>query len=134
MAETKNQYREGIGRRKQARARVRITPAKKTSIAVNDRALEDYFPTEDMRKMVHQPFAVEGIDGAYTVTAHVEGGGVHSQAEAVRLGLSRALVEEIPEARKPLKQEGYLKRDPRSKERRKFGLKKARKSPQWSKR
>lgn len=134
MAETKSRYREGIGRRKEARARVRLTPASKMSVVVNGKEVHEYFPTISMQKMLKEPFDVEGIDGTYTITVHVEGGGVHSQAEAVRLGISRALVEEIPDVRKSLKKEGYLKRDPRSKERRKFGLKKARKSPQWSKR
>lgn len=133
MDKTKKKYIEAIGRRKTATARVRITPATKNSYLINDKELNAYFPTEELQKIVTSVFAV--VDKAqYAVSVHVKGSGIHSQAEAVRHGLARALVI-IDEADKTtLKQEGYLKRDPRAKERRKFGLKKARKAPQWSKR
>ncbi len=132
MATTKKQYIETIGRRKTATARVRISDATKASYVINDKELAAYFPTEELQKIVTDPFKLTGK--AYAVSVHVKGSGIHSQAEAVRHGLSRALVVEDEADKTTLKQEGFLKRDPRSKERRKFGLKKARKSPQWSKR
>ena len=124
----KKKYIETIGRRKTATARVRITPAAKASYVINDLALETYFPTAELQKIVTDPFKV--ADKAYAV----KGSGIHSQAEAVRHGISRGLVKEDESDKTKLKSEGFLKRDPRSKERRKFGLKKARKAPQWSKR
>lgn len=129
---TKKQYTEAIGRRKTATARVRISAASKASYVINDKELASYFPTEELQKIVTDPFTVS--KKAYAVSVHVNGSGIHSQAEAVRHGISRALVIEDESDKTTLKQEGFLKRDPRSKERRKFGLKKARKSPQWSKR
>lgn len=132
MATTKKQYTETIGRRKTATARVRISPATKASYLINDKELAVYFPTEELQKVVTDPFTL--TEKAYAVSVHVKGSGIHSQAEAVRHGLARALVVEDEADKTKLKQEGFLKRDPRSKERRKFGLKKARKSPQWSKR
>ncbi|HTH93254.1 MAG TPA: 30S ribosomal protein S9 [Candidatus Paceibacterota bacterium] len=133
MATTaKKQYIETIGRRKTATARVRLSAASKASYVINDKELAVYFPTEELQKIVTDPFAIS--KKAYAVSVHVKGSGIHSQAEAVRHGISRALVVEDEADKVALKQEGFLKRDPRSKERRKFGLKKARKSPQWSKR
>ncbi|MEO5646225.1 MAG: 30S ribosomal protein S9 [Candidatus Paceibacterota bacterium] len=132
MTATKKQYVETIGRRKTATARVRITEASKASYVINDKDLATYFPTEELQKIVTDPFKI--ADKAYAVSVHVKGSGIHSQAEAVRHGLARALVVEDESDKTKLKQEGFLKRDPRSKERRKFGLKKARKAPQWSKR
>lgn len=134
MATTKT-YIEGIGRRKTASARVRIVPAKSQSVVVNEKPLADYFSAAALQKDVLSVFDTEdaGI-GAYEVSAKVAGGGLSSQAEAIRLGIARALVKEKPDRRIPLKRAGYLKRDPRSVERKKFGLRKARKSPQWSKR
>jgi small subunit ribosomal protein S9 len=131
MATTKK-YTEAIGRRKTATARVRLSTATKASYTVNDKELATYFPTEELQKIITDPFAISGK--AYAVSVHVKGSGIHSQAEAVRHGIARALVIEDESDKTKLKQEGFLKRDPRSKERRKFGLKKARKSPQWSKR
>ena len=129
------QYIEGIGRRKTASARVRITPAKEQSILVNDKALAEYFAAEALQKDVLSVLDTEdAAAGTYTITAKVHGGGLSSQAEAIRLGIARALVKEDVERRVPLKKAGFLKRDPRSVERKKFGLKKARKSGQWSKR
>ena len=135
MAATKSVYVEGIGRRKTATARVRLTPAKETTILVNEKSLEEYFShlalVKDVKSVLETKDA--GIED-YTITAHVSGGGISSQAEAIRLGIARALVKEKAERRSPLKLLGFLKRDPRSVERKKFGLRKARKAPAWSKR
>lgn len=132
MEKTKKRYIETIGRRKTATARVRITEASKASYMINDKELAEYFPTAELQKIVTDPFKI--TEKAYSVSVHVKGSGIHSQAEAVRHGISRGLVKEDESDKTKLKQEGFLKRDPRSKERRKFGLKKARKAPQWSKR
>jgi small subunit ribosomal protein S9 len=134
MAATKT-YIEGIGRRKTATARVRLTPAAKTEITVNGKALNDYFGNlshqKDILSVLDTPDA--GIE-TYTITAKVLGGGISSQAESVRLGIARSLVKEKAERRVPLKILGFLKRDPRSVERKKPGLRKSRKRPAWSKR
>ena len=127
-------YIEAVGRRKTATARVRITPSKETTVVVNEKSLQDYFGLLNLSHVVLSVFKVEDTIGNYTVTARVSGGGLSSQAESIRLGIARALVKETPDRRKSLKKEGYLKRDPRSKERKKFGLRKARRRPQWSKR
>lgn len=133
MDKTKKKYTETIGRRKTSTARVRVTAAPKISYTINDKELAVYFPTEELQKIVAGPFStIEG--SSFSVTVKVSGGGIHSQAEAVRHGIARALVKENEDDKTKLKGEGYLKRDPRAKERRKFGLKKARKAPQWSKR
>lgn len=138
MPETKDRYIEAVGRRKTSTARVRITEGSKTNFTVNGRELKDYFKTEESRRLIGDPIVNGVITGKpamkWSVEAHVSGGGAHSQAEAIRHGLARALVESDAELRPKLKTLGYLKRDPRAKERRKFGLKKARKAPQWSKR
>ncbi|MEM9336298.1 MAG: 30S ribosomal protein S9 [Patescibacteria group bacterium] len=128
-------YIEGIGRRKTATARVRLTPAKETKITVNDRPFEEYFPHESLRQVVMSVLGTEeaGIEH-YEVSVHISGSGIAAQADAVRLGIARALVKEKADRRTTLKKAGYLKRDPRSVERKKFGLKKARKRPAWSKR
>ena len=131
MAKDK-EYIETVGRRKTATARVRITPAKSTTIIVNNKNMSDYFPLAIMDDTIHAPFKTVG--GTFTVTALVKGGGQKAQAEAVRLGISRALVEMDAAYRKDLKVKGFLKRDPRAKERKKFGLVAARRAPQWSKR
>lgn len=125
-------YTEAIGRRKTASARVRISEAKSASMTVNGRPADEYFPLEAMVKTALSPMQTLGV--AYAVTVKVAGGGHKAQAEAVRHGLSRAIIAIVPEQRKDLKVRGYLKRDPRAKERKKFGLKGARRSPQWSKR
>ena len=132
MATKALMYTEAIGRRKTASARVRITAAKNSSMVVNGKPAEDYFPLIGMVKTAFAPLTILGA--TYSVSVQVKGGGHKAQAEAVRLGISRAMIEIIPEQRKDLKVRGFLKRDPRAKERRKFGFKKARKSPQWSKR
>ena len=132
-------YVETIGRRKTSTARVRIWPAAKTSFTINGKDAKEYFKTEEQRRLIGDPI-IKGLSGQekvnnkWMVEVKISGGGVHSQAEAVRHGLARALVLFDAELRHKLKSLGYLKRDPRAKERRKFGLKKARKAPQWSKR
>lgn len=134
MEDTKSaKYIEAVGRRKTAVARVRLTPASKNSFVINEKDLDTYFPTEEMRLIVTSAVK-EAKAGTYKVSAKLVGGGIHSQSEALRHAISRALVKEDPHTRGALKKAGMLKRDPRSKERRKFGLKKARKAPQWSKR
>jgi small subunit ribosomal protein S9 len=132
--ETSKKYFEATGRRKTSVARVRIFPSSKTSYTINDKELLEYFPTEELRLTVKDPIAKSKIAGKFKITAKILGGGVASQADAMRHGIARALVEYDMELRKKMKHLGFLKRDPRSKERRKFGLKKARKAPQWSKR
>lgn len=135
MVTTSKKYTEGIGRRKTGSARVRLTPANATSVIVNGKKLEDYFKHQSHINDVISVLKTENADiGDYEVTVTVFGGGLSAQAEAIRLGIARALVEEKNDRRTTLKKAGYLKRDPRSVERKKFGLKKARRAPQWSKR
>jgi small subunit ribosomal protein S9 len=136
---SKERYIEAVGRRKTSTARVRITASSKASFIVNNKDAKEYFRTEEQRRLVLDPMTKdlgEGQDKSikWSVEARVSGGGIHSQAEAVRHGLSRALVKSDEALHSGLKSLGYLKRDPRAKERRKFGLKKARKAPKWSKR
>ena len=123
----------GTGRRKSSIARVRLTEGK-GKITVNGEDLDKYFGTEILKVIVKQPFAVTNTDGKYDVIAKVEGGGFTGQAGAIRHGIARALNEANTEFRPALKQNGFLTRDPRMKERKKYGLKKARKAPQFSKR
>ncbi len=127
-------YIETVGRRKTSIARVRLFEAGKSSFLINERELADYFPTADLQRIVTEPFNKSKVPGKFKVTAKLVGGGISSQAEALRHGISRALITMDKELRPKLKSLGFLKRDPRAKERRKFGLKKARKAPQWSKR
>ena len=127
-------YIEAIGRRKTATARVRITPASKQSITINGKTVEEYFPTTTLQGSVLAPFHVEGLEQAFTVSAKVVGGGMSAQSEAVRHGIARALTHFEAGLRRELKSAGYLTRDPRMVERKKFGMKKARRAPQWSKR
>ncbi|MBN2094392.1 MAG: 30S ribosomal protein S9 [Candidatus Zambryskibacteria bacterium] len=129
----KDKYIEAVGRRKTAIARVRLTSASKNVFKVNNKDLASYFPTEELRRVVEEAINKAKV-GTFNISINVNGGGVHSQAEAIRLGLARALVKSDKESKPKLKNAGFLKRDPRAKERRKFGLKKARKAPQWSKR
>jgi small subunit ribosomal protein S9 len=121
------------GRRKEAIARVRLVPGT-GNFDVNGRSLDDYFPTRVHRMVAQSPLRLIGRDKDYDVIATIRGGGVNGQAGALRLGIARALLELDPEIRSQLKAEGYLTRDAREKERRKYGLKKARKAPQYSKR
>ncbi len=121
------------GRRKEAVARVRLLPGT-GEFRLNGRSLDEFFTTRAHRLVVSAPLRLAGRDKDLDVVARIEGGGVSGQAGALRLGISRALIEIDPELRPALKKEGYLSRDAREKERRKYGLKKARKAPQYSKR
>ena len=124
---------QGTGRRKESIARVRLM-AGKGEITVNGKKLDEYFGTEILKVIVNQPFAVTNTVGKYDVIAKVTGGGYTGQAGAIRHGIARALNEANSEFRPALKSNGLLTRDPRMKERKKYGLKKARKAPQFSKR
>ncbi len=135
MSTKDTQYYEGVGRRKTAVARVRImTNDKKGSVVVNDKSLEEFFGIEELRKVVISPLEEVSKKEDFFVSVKVRGGGQRGQAEAIQLGLARALVKVSGDFGKTLGEAGYLKRDPRQKERKKPGLKKARKRPQWSKR
>ena len=134
MEKSKKTYIETIGRRKTSTARVRMTPSTKQSYEINDKDLATYFATTELQKIVTDAFTTLDSKSHYSITVKVSGGGIHSQAEAIRHGISRGLVKEEEGVKTTLKKAGFLKRDPRMKDRRKFGLKKARKAPQWSKR
>jgi small subunit ribosomal protein S9 len=121
------------GRRKEAVARVRLIPGS-GQFKLNGRPLEDYFPRPVLRMIVTEPLRLTNTLDAYDIIARIEGGGMSGQAGAVRHGIARALVEADPTLRPELKRKGMLTRDARAKERRKYGLKKARKAPQFSKR
>lgn len=121
------------GRRKTSIARVRISPGK-GQIIVNNKPVDSYFPRETLRMIIRQPIELAGVTGKYNITAKVEGGGLTGQAGAIRHGISRALVRMNNDLRLRLKKEGFLTRDPREKERKKYGLKGARKRFQFSKR
>ncbi|MDD6255920.1 MAG: 30S ribosomal protein S9 [Eubacteriales bacterium] len=123
----------GTGRRKKAVARVRLIPGT-GKITVNKKDLDEYFPLENLKREVKRPFEVTGTEGKFDVIALVDGGGTTGQAGALRHGVSRALLEADPENRPALKAAGFLTRDPRMKERKKYGLKKARRASQFSKR
>lgn len=128
------QFITAVGRRKTAIATVRLAPAAQGSVTVNGKSTKDYFKTSERAKIAEEALATAESAEHYAVIAHVEGGGVAAQADALRHAISRALVKAEPKVRKTLKAAHYLKRDPRAKERKKPGLKKARKRPQWSKR
>jgi len=130
----KEKYFEGIGRRKTAIARVRLFPQKEKSFSVNEKPSENYFPTIELQETILAPLSLTGCLEQFKASAKVKGGGTVSQAEAVRHGVARALVLFDSSFRKKLKSAGFLKRDPRMRERKKFGLKRARRAPQWSKR
>lgn len=123
----------GTGKRKDAIARVRIVPGK-GEFDVNGKTMEEYFPRKVHHILIQTPFSATGLTGAYDVIAKLEGGGVSGQAGALRHGIAKALLEADETLRPALKAAGLLTRDPRMKERRKYGLKKARKKPQFSKR
>ncbi len=131
---TTTKYFEAVGRRKTAVARVRLFIGPKAGYEVNDMPLEKYFPLKEMQIVATEAITNGKAAEKFHVTAKVNGGGISAQADAVRHGIARALLVYDVTIRGRLKKLGYLKRDPRAKERRKFGLKKARKSPQWSKR
>lgn len=123
-----------VGRRKTAIASVRLYPADANSIVVNGKKPKDYFKTDERAKIAAEALSIAESTHAYSVVAHVEGGGVAAQAEALRHAISRALTKTEPKTRTTLKAAGLMKRDPRAKERKKPGLVKARKAKQWSKR
>ncbi len=127
-------YIEAVGRRKTSIARVRITPGAKSTFTINDKSVSDFIKVKELQQIATEPLEQEGVDTKFHVTVRVTGGGIASQADAIRLGLARAIIDHKAELRGTMKKAGFLKRDPRVKERRKFGLKKARKAPQWSKR
>ena len=124
----------GTGRRKKAIARVRLIPGGNGTIVINDRTFEDYFPQGTLQYIVKQPVVAVDVEGKYDVFVNVVGGGYTGQAGAIRLGVARALLEAEENSRPTLKAAGFLTRDPRAKERKKYGLKKARRAPQFSKR
>jgi small subunit ribosomal protein S9 len=129
----KHDYLFAVGRRKESIARVRLHTKKEGDIEVNDKKMAVYFPTENLQKIVRMPLELVSLNPGQ-ITIKVSGGGKHGQAESVRLGISRVLEKYNPELRSQLKKAGFLKRDPRVKERKKYGLKKARRAPQWAKR
>lgn len=122
------------GRRKKSIARVRITPNGTGKIVINERELNDYFGLGTLQQIVKQPLVLTGLDGKMDVTVNVCGGGLTGQAGAIRHAIARALVVYNEQYKAELKKAGFLTRDSRAKERKKYGLKKARKSPQYSKR
>jgi small subunit ribosomal protein S9 len=127
------QYIEAVGRRKTATARVRIYPGT-GEIVVNDKPMEQYFGRALDRMILRQPLSLVGAESTINISVKVHGGGEGGQAAAVRLGISRALIESDPNLRGALKAAGFLTRDARAKERKKPGLKRARKAPQYTKR
>ena len=126
-------YFYGTGRRKKSVARVRIYPGT-GEITINGRSIDDYFGLETLKLIVNQPFSVTGTTGKFDIVANVTGGGISGQAGAIRHGVARALLNVDAENRAALKAAGLLTRDPRMKERKKYGLKAARRAPQFSKR
>ena len=124
---------QATGRRKSAVARVRFRPGT-GGVTVNNRSLEDYFPSASQRMRILEPLRITETEANYDIDATLDGGGSSGQADALRLGIARALVDVDEEMRSPLKRAGMLTRDARIKERKKYGLKKARKAPQYSKR
>lgn len=123
----------GTGRRKTSVARVRLVPGD-GQVIVNDRNMDDFFHLETLKAIVRQPLVETGTVGTYNVLVNVDGGGYAGQAGAIRHGIARALLKADPDFRQTLKRNGYLTRDPRMKERKKYGLKSARRAPQFSKR
>lgn len=134
MYESKKQYQYGTGRRKSSVARVRVYEGGSGSILINGRDIDDYFGLETLKLLVRQPMVTTDTLGKIDVICTVSGGGVTGQAGAIRHGIARALLKVNPEFRAPLKAAGLLTRDPRMKERKKYGLKAARRAPQFSKR
>lgn len=128
------EYYEGAGRRKTATARVRLYPGGDGTIIVNNRPVQEYFTVDASLGRLLDPLKVVGMEGRFNVNAHVSGGGSTGQADAVALGIARALLKVDPELRPVLRQGGFLTRDAREKERKKPGLKRARKAPQYTKR
>jgi len=134
MYQSKNPYKYGTGRRKSSVARVHLFENGTGKITINGRDIEEYFGLETLKMVVRQPLNTTSTVGKVDIVATVEGGGVSGQAGALRHGISRALLQVNPEYRPLLKKAGFLTRDPRMKERKKYGLKAARRAPQFSKR
>ena len=134
MYESKKKYFYGTGRRKSSIARVRVYENGTGSIIINGRDIDDYFGLDTLKLIVRQPLVTADVNGKVDVVATVTGGGVSGQAGAVRHGVARALVAMNPEYHAALKAAGFMTRDPRMKERKKYGLKAARRAPQFSKR
>ena len=126
-------YFYGTGRRKKSIARVRLVPGTGV-VTINGRGIDDYFGLETLKLIVNQPFGVTGTAGKFDIITTVQGGGISGQAGAIRHGLARALLQADPNYRAALTAAGFLRRDPRMKERKKYGLKGARRAPQFSKR
>ena len=133
MYESAKPYFYGTGRRKKSVARVRIYPGS-GSITINNRDIDEYFGLETLKLIINQPFGVTGTEGKFDIVANVKGGGMSGQAGAIRHGVARALLTVDENYRSALKKAGFLTRDPRMKERKKYGLKAARRAPQFSKR
>ena len=131
--ESAKPYFYGTGRRKKSVARVRLIPGT-GAITVNKRTVDEYFALDTLKLIINQPFGVTGTEGKFDVVCTVTGGGISGQAGAIRHGVARALLQADPEYRGALKKAGFLRRDPRMKERKKYGLKGARRAPQFSKR
>ncbi len=134
MYESKKKYSYGTGRRKSSVARVRVYENGTGSIIINGRDIDDYFGLVTLKLVVRQPLVATNLSDKVDIVVTVAGGGVSGQAGAIRHGLSRALVAQNPEFRPTLKAAGFMTRDPRMKERKKYGLKGARRAPQFSKR
>ena len=134
MYESKRQYQYGTGRRKSSIARVRLYQEGTGSIIINGRDIDDYFGLDTLKLIVRQPLVTTGTVGKVDIEATVSGGGVSGQAGAIRHGIARALIVVDENYRSALKAAGFLTRDPRMKERKKYGLKAARRAPQFSKR
>ena len=128
-----NPLSQSTGRRKQAVARVRVRPGTGT-VTINKRPIEQYFPSLAQRNLATEPLRVANVAGNYDIDATIDGGGLSGQAGALRLGIARGIIEISPDLRIPMKRAGFLTRDAREKESKKYGLKKARKAPQYSKR
>ena len=129
-----NPFFYGTGRRKKSVSRVRLYPNGSGSITINGRDIDDYFGLDTLKLITRQPLELTGTTGSFDIICTVTGGGVTGQAGALRHGIARALLQFNEELRSPLKKAGYLTRDPRMTERKKYGLKKARRAPQFSKR
>jgi len=134
MTKKIEKYFEGIGRRKESVARVRITETKKAEISINEKKIEEFFPVKEFQNSVNAPLEATGLSNKLSISAVVKGGGLRGQSDAIKLGLSRALVKYDNALHRALKDLDYLKRDSRKKERKKPGLKKARRAAQWRKR
>ena len=132
--EKKERYLEAVGRRKTSVARVRLFKKGKGELIINGKDLGKYFPSSEVQKTVLAPLQLLGLEGKFNISVIVKGGGIFSQSEAVRHGIARVLLLFNEKFRKQLKKAGFLKRDPRMRERKKFGLKRARRAPQWQKR